>query len=125
MGNSRLRLDSGRTLTLSLRKHPHLDYGYAVTSHSSQGLTADRVLINVDTTNAHEKLLNTRFAYVALSRARFEAKIYTNHAQALGQELNREVSKRTAIENQEKHQQNQFAQQPSKQKHSQGLSLGL
>lgn len=124
-GKLKIRLDSGRTLTLSLRKHPHLDYGYAVTSHSSQGLTADRVLINVDTTNAHEKLLNTRFAYVALSRARFEAKIYTNHAQALGQELNREVSKRTAIENQEKHQQNQFAQQPSKQKHSQGLSLGL
>jgi hypothetical protein len=29
--------------------HPHLDHGYAVTSHSSQGQTADRVLIHVDT----------------------------------------------------------------------------
>ncbi len=26
-------------------EHPHLNYGYAVTSHSSQGQTADRVLL--------------------------------------------------------------------------------
>jgi len=30
-------------------KHPHLDHGYAMTSHYSQGQTADRVLIHVDT----------------------------------------------------------------------------
>jgi hypothetical protein len=29
--------------------HPHLDYGYAVTCHSSQGQTADRVLIYANT----------------------------------------------------------------------------
>ena len=28
----------------SVFEHPHLNYGYAVTSHSSQGQTADRVL---------------------------------------------------------------------------------
>jgi hypothetical protein len=41
-GELRLRLDSGRTVALNLRAYPHLDYGYAVTSHSSQGQTADR-----------------------------------------------------------------------------------
>jgi ATP-dependent exoDNAse (exonuclease V) alpha subunit len=35
-GAMRLRLDSGRTVALNLRAHPHVDYGYAVTSHSSQ-----------------------------------------------------------------------------------------
>ena len=38
-------------------EHPHFDHGYAVTSHSSQGLTADRVLINIDTTvNPHSSI---------------------------------------------------------------------
>lgn len=93
-----IQLDSGRTVEFSMRKHPHLDYGYAVTSYSSQGVTADRVLVDVDTHQAHEKLLNSRFAYVSLSRARYEAKIYTDNAQAIGVELSREVSKRAAIE---------------------------
>ena len=53
-GELRLRLDSGRTVALNLREHPHLDYGYAVTSHSSQGQTADRVLVHIDLERAGE-----------------------------------------------------------------------
>jgi hypothetical protein len=48
-GNLQLRLDSGRSVAFNIKENPHLDYGYAVTSHSSQGQTADRVLVNVDT----------------------------------------------------------------------------
>ena len=33
----------------SVFEHPHLDDGYAVTSYSSQGQTADRVLVHGDT----------------------------------------------------------------------------
>jgi ATP-dependent exoDNAse (exonuclease V) alpha subunit len=44
-----LRLESGRAVQFNGTDHPHFDHGYAVTSHSSQGLTADRVLINIDT----------------------------------------------------------------------------
>ena len=51
-GDVRLRLDSGRAVEFNIRQNPHLDYGYAVTSHSSQGQTADRVLIHVDTEQA-------------------------------------------------------------------------
>lgn len=40
-----------------MRKHPLLDYGYMVTSHSNQDFTADRVLVNVDTRQARENLL--------------------------------------------------------------------
>jgi len=42
-------MDGGRAVELDLNGPVHLDYGYAVTSHSSQGQTADRVLIQVDT----------------------------------------------------------------------------
>jgi ATP-dependent exoDNAse (exonuclease V) alpha subunit len=65
-----LRLDSGRTVAFNTKENPHLDYGYAVTSHSSQGQTADRVLIHVDTEQAGEKLVNQRLAYVSISRGR-------------------------------------------------------
>ena len=62
-----IRMDSDRELRFNIREHPHLDHGYAVTSHSSQGQTADRVLIHVDTDKS-ELLVNDRFAYVSVSR---------------------------------------------------------
>jgi hypothetical protein len=42
--------------------------GYAVTSHSSEGQTADRALILADTELGTKDLLNNRMAYVAVSR---------------------------------------------------------
>ena len=36
-GNLQVRLDSGRMVPFNIQENPHLDYGYAVTSHSSQG----------------------------------------------------------------------------------------
>ena len=50
---------------------------YAVTSHSSQGQTAERVLIHVDTEKS-QLLVNNRFTYVSASRAQYDARIYTN-----------------------------------------------
>jgi ATP-dependent exoDNAse (exonuclease V) alpha subunit len=97
-GRLHLRLDSGRTLVFSLNEQPHLDYGYAVTSHSSQGQTADRVLLHLDTERGGEHLVNRRLAYVALSRGRYDAQVYTNDKARLGEVLNRESSHRSAIE---------------------------
>ena len=96
--NLRIRLDSCRVIAFNIRENPHLDYGYAVTSHSSQGQTADRVLIHVDTEQGGEKLVNRRLAYVAVSRGRYDAQIYTNDKTALAEGLGRDVSHRSAIE---------------------------
>jgi ATP-dependent exoDNAse (exonuclease V) alpha subunit len=85
-GNMSLRLEDGRQIQFNAMQHPHFDHGYAVTSHSSQGLTADQVLINVDTA-MHPDLLSSRFAYVAVSRASNSAEIYTNDATDLGHKL--------------------------------------
>jgi ATP-dependent exoDNAse (exonuclease V) alpha subunit len=68
-----------------------------VTSHSSQGQTAERVLIHVDTDKS-ELLVNNRFAYVSVSRAQHDAQIYTNDGSKLSQSLSRESSQRTATE---------------------------
>jgi UvrD-like helicase C-terminal domain len=78
--------------------HPHLDYGYAVTSHSSQGQTADRVLVHIDMDRTGEQLVNRRLAYVAISRGRYDVQIYTNDKTQLAAALDRDVSHRAAIE---------------------------
>jgi conjugative relaxase-like TrwC/TraI family protein len=96
-GSIRLSLDSGRHLTLAAGEPLHLDYGYAVTSHSSQGQTADRVLIQLDV-GAGEALVNRRLAYVAVSRARHDVQIYTNDKRQLGAVLSRDVSHPSAID---------------------------
>src|SRR5438552_5312681 len=96
-GNMRLRLDSGRTVAFNIKENPHFDYGYAVTSHSSQGQTANRVLVHVNTEQAGEKLVNRRLAYVAVSRGRYDAQVYTNDKGQLAEQLGRDVSHRSAM----------------------------
>jgi ATP-dependent exoDNAse (exonuclease V) alpha subunit len=91
-------LDGGRAVETDLTKRLHLDYGYAVTSHSSQGQTADRVLIQVDTELAAKDLLNSCMAYVAVSRGAHDAQIYTNSAATLGKALSRDASHAPAIQ---------------------------
>jgi len=93
----RVTLDSGREVSFDPQQFRHIDHGYAVTSHSSQGLTVDRVLINADTRESFH-LLNDRMAYVAVSRAREEALIYTDSTQNLRESLNRATNKEMALE---------------------------
>jgi len=92
-----VKLDSGREVSFEHQRFRHIDHGYAVTSHSSQGTTVDRVLINVDTRES-EMLLNDRMGYVAVSRAREDAIIYTNSIEELRSALDRRVDKETALE---------------------------
>jgi ATP-dependent exoDNAse (exonuclease V) alpha subunit len=92
-----VRLDSGRTVTFAGEKPLHLDYGYAITSHSSQGQTADRVLVHVETERASEQLVNQRLAYVAVSRGRYDAHLYTDDVTRLAHTLDRDFSHRSAL----------------------------
>ncbi len=96
-GQLAVRIDNGKTVSFDADEMRHFDHGYAVTSHSSQGLTAERVLVNIDT-GVHPDLINNRFAYVSISRASHEAHIYTNDAKSLGENLSRDVSKTTAVD---------------------------
>ena len=96
-GRIAARLDDNRRVEFNASEHRHFDHGYAVTSHSSQGLTAERVLIHADT-SVHPDLLSSRFGYVAVSRASHEATIFTNDINRLAQQLGTEVSKTAAVE---------------------------
>lgn len=91
-GRMAIRLDNGRDFRINPQRHPHLDHGYAVTSYSGQGQTADRVLIHIDTDLPAKELINNRMAYVAVSRGAYDAQIFTNDRSRLGEALSRDVS---------------------------------
>ncbi|MCA1585414.1 MAG: hypothetical protein LC791_11845 [Acidobacteria bacterium] len=97
-GRMEIRWDAGRTSSFEPGGRRHLDYGYAVTSHSSQGPTAGRVLVQVEAERACEKLVNQRFAYVAVSRGQSDARIFTDDKVKLARVLDRDVSHRSALE---------------------------
>ncbi len=97
-GPMRLKLDSGRSVEFAVQSFPHLDHGYAVTSHSSQGQTAERVLIHVDTELGAKDLLNHRMAYVSVSRGQWDAQIFTNDREKLSQALSHDVSHKSAYQ---------------------------
>jgi ATP-dependent exoDNAse (exonuclease V) alpha subunit len=92
-----IRLANNRQIEFNPNEHRHLDHGYAVTSHSSQGLTAERVLVHADT-RVHPDLLNSRFGYVSISRASREATLFTDDMAKLAPQLGADGSKTSALE---------------------------
>jgi ATP-dependent exoDNAse (exonuclease V) alpha subunit len=98
-GNITVQMDGkdGRVVSFDPTKMRNFDHGYAVTSHSSQGFTEIRVIANIDTESSRS-LINTRLAYVAISRASDDARIYTNDAGTLGARLSTEVTKTAAVD---------------------------
>jgi conjugative relaxase-like TrwC/TraI family protein len=97
-GKISVRMDGAkdRVVRFDADQTRHFDHGYAVTSHSSQGLTSERVLVNMDT-EVHPELINSRFAYVSVSRASHDAQIYTNDAIKLATNISKDVSKTSAL----------------------------
>jgi conjugative relaxase-like TrwC/TraI family protein len=92
-----LRMDDGREIGAAPERLRHIDHGYASTSHSSQGATVDRVIVNVDTSRSAQ-LVNRKQFYVSISRARHAASIYTDDRDRLRQTVSRNREKSTALE---------------------------
>jgi len=93
--HAKFRLDGGREVSARREQLPHIDYGYASTSHSSQGATVDRVIVNVDTTRSAE-LVNRKQFYVSISRARLNLTLYTDDRESLRAAVNRNREKSLA-----------------------------
>ncbi|WP_017173650.1 MobF family relaxase, partial [Xanthomonas phaseoli] len=83
-----------RALELPTNRPLHLEHAYASTVHSSQGLTNDRVLIALDTKS---RTTSMNLYYVAISRARQEARVYTNNRGELPAAIARRFDKTTAL----------------------------
>lgn len=68
-------------LDLSERGDQFLRHGYVQTAHSAQGQTCDRVMAHVE--SFRENLVNEKTFYVAISRAREGADLYTDDREKL------------------------------------------
>lgn len=96
VGSENVFLESGkREVSLPRDRPVHIDCAYATTVHSSQGLTVDRVLIEAE---ANRKTTSGDTFYVAISRARLEAHVYTDDAQGLPRAIDREFQKSAALD---------------------------
>jgi ATP-dependent exoDNAse (exonuclease V) alpha subunit len=88
-------VDGRRTVELPADRPLHLDHAYATTVHSSQGTTAERVLIEAST---RSRTTSQDVYYVAISRARQEARIYTDDLARLPPAISRQHEKHAALD---------------------------
>ena len=90
-------MDNGKELSAALDRLNHIDHGYASTSHSAQGATVDRVIVDIDTRLSPE-LVNRKQFYVSISRARNALAIYTNDRAQLPRTASRSREKSMAFQ---------------------------
>jgi ATP-dependent exoDNAse (exonuclease V) alpha subunit len=70
-------LDTGRAVTISLSAYPHVDLGYALTTHKAQGTTAECAFVFLG-----DEMQDREMTYVQISRARGETRLYADGATA-------------------------------------------
>ena len=87
--------DGKRIVEIAANKPLHLDHAYATTVHASQGTTAERVLIDAATKS---RTTSQEVYYVAISRARREARIYTDDLPRLPAAVGRQQVKQAALD---------------------------
>jgi hypothetical protein len=82
-----VELDDGTTQALDLRRlaDRHLRSGWVRTIHSAQGATSDRVMAHMESFRANA--VDARSVYVAISRAREGAALYTDNRTRLTEAL--------------------------------------
>jgi ATP-dependent exoDNAse (exonuclease V) alpha subunit len=90
-----LETEKGRRIQLDGNGPLHLEHAYATTVHSAQGLSMDRMMVDLDTRSL---TTGKDLYYVAISRARYQAHIYTNSRPELPAAISRENVKTAALD---------------------------
>ncbi|HAT8326960.1 TPA: Ti-type conjugative transfer relaxase TraA [Legionella pneumophila] len=89
-----VKLDTGEHINVP-REYKAIDYGYALTVHKSQGMTAKQVQVLIDSTYWDRNL-----SFVAFTRHKERLKIYSNlEHHATQQELVKTLSRRSIRDN--------------------------
>lgn len=91
--NFTVSLDNGVQVKFNTKNYSALDYGYAMTTHKSQGLTCDNAYIFFS-----ERYLSKELAYVKMSRSRNTPKVYCSSALLEKTEYLRELSLKAELE---------------------------
>lgn len=94
-GDSITLSNGKRDVTLPTAKPLHVDHAYVTTVHSSQGITVGRVMYDLMTKS---RTVAKDVYYVAISRARNQAMIYTDSVKALPMAISRANPKSAALD---------------------------
>ena len=86
---------NGRQITMPASKDLFLAPAYVSTVHAAQGMTCDRVFINMETKS---RTTTKDVYYVGISRARADAVIYTDDRSKLAEAIGRDSLKNAALE---------------------------
>ena len=85
----------GKTVQVDLGEYDYLTHGYAVTVHKSQGQTVDHVIYVSDT--ARSNVTNANLYYVAISRGRDSASIYTTDPEQFREQISEGAEKKDLL----------------------------
>ncbi|WP_218080888.1 MobF family relaxase [Anthocerotibacter panamensis] len=91
-----IRNAKGELQTLQTKDLRHVTYDYTTTTHASQGRTSDRVFYVAEADK--KTTLSRESFYVGLSRARHEARIYTDDLEVAARESSRSKTNDIALE---------------------------
>lgn len=81
-----VRMDGGEIVRFDPEGYGHIDHGYAMSVHKSQGVTADNVSVMMS-----ETMSDREWSYVAMSRHRHRLRVFV--AEGEGEELVRAVKR--------------------------------
>lgn len=91
----KITVQSGdKTVIFNPKEYKTFDHGYCITSHKAQGITIDRAIINIDSTQ--QALNNRNKFYVDISRARHKVSIFTDSTEKMGKQIGDFVKKLTS-----------------------------
>ena len=97
-----LEYTGGKKEIIDLREAQHLDHAIVSTTYSSQGKTADRVLVSATS----DRTLSSESFYVAASRAKYDVHIYAQNKEKLLEKAQQSRANQNALEVlDEQHQQ--------------------
>lgn len=91
----KVRMGDGRELTFNSAQYAYFDHGFSLTTYKSQGKTHDKCIYDV---RANSPMTTRNEFYVAISRERYEAKIFTDNLKALPSSISRKQQKKSAVE---------------------------
>ena len=88
--------ESNKIKKIKPNEYSYFDLGFAITAHKSQGQTAENVMLMADTESGKNMMCAENF-YVALSRAEYDTKIYTNNVAELKKLYKRNQNKTSTV----------------------------
>ncbi|MBQ4839777.1 MobF family relaxase, partial [Pseudoalteromonas luteoviolacea] len=91
-----IQLMDGRSIRFDVNqdRYKHFEFEYASTVHAAQGDTYKKVVTQLD--SKRKNLVNQRSLYVALSRAEYDATIYTDDAVSLAKQVQKRTGEKSS-----------------------------